>query len=140
MINTDTEQNAHGKRNITGLKQGIFHMKQETDDAILGMLLERNEAALEQIQSAYGKLCYKLADDILNNREDSEECVNDMLLKVWRTIPPKHPDSLLAYVITIIRNAAGNKYLAMKFAGIQISPRIRRILRMQQARLDQYDA
>ncbi len=99
---------------ITGLKQGIFLMKQEKDDAILRMLLERDEAALQQIQSAYGKLCYKLANDILNNREDSEECVNDMLLKVWRTVPPKHPDSLLAYVITIIRNAAVNKYLAMK--------------------------
>ena len=89
-------------------------MKQKTDDAILGLLLERDEAALQQFQSAYGKLCYKLANDILNNHEDSEECVNDMLLKVWRTIPPKHPDSLLAYVITIIRNTAVNKYLALK--------------------------
>ena len=51
---------------------------------------------------------------ILNSREDSEECVNDMLMKVWQTIPPKHPDSLLAYVITIIRNTAVNKYLAQK--------------------------
>ncbi|MBR3044079.1 MAG: sigma-70 family RNA polymerase sigma factor [Oscillospiraceae bacterium] len=89
-------------------------MKQKTDDAILGMLFERDESALQEIQTAYGKLCYRLANDILNNREDSEECVNDMLLKVWSTIPPKHPDSLIAYIITIIRNTAVNRYLAAK--------------------------
>lgn len=89
-------------------------MEKIKDDAILGLLFERDETALQEIQSAYGKLCFKLANDILNNHEDSEECVNDMLLKVWRTIPPKHPDSLLAYVITIIRNTAVNRYLAMK--------------------------
>lgn len=89
-------------------------MELKTDDAILNLLFERDEAALQEIQAAYGKLCCKLANDILNSREDSEECVNDMLMKVWQTIPPKHPDSLLAYVITIIRNTAVNKYLAQK--------------------------
>ena len=89
-------------------------MKQNTDAAILGMLFARDETALTEIQSVYGKLCFKLANDILNCREDSEECVNDMLLKVWQTIPPKRPDSLLAYVITIIRNAAVNKYHALR--------------------------
>ena len=78
-------------------------MKQKTDDAILGMLFERDESALQEIQTAYGKLCYRLANDILNNREDSEEGVNDML-----------PDSLIAYIITIIRNTAVNRYLAAK--------------------------
>ncbi len=89
-------------------------MKQKTDEAIVGLLFNRDETALQEIQTCYGKLCYKLANDILNNRQDSEECVNDMLLKVWKTIPPKHPESLLAYVITIIRNTAVNRYLAMK--------------------------
>lgn len=99
---------------ILRMKTGDLNMKQTTEGAIIGMLMNRNEAALQEIQTAYGKLCYKLANDILNNREDSEECVNDMLLKVWKTIPPNHPDSLLAYVITIIRNTAVNRYLALK--------------------------
>ncbi|MBP0966691.1 MAG: sigma-70 family RNA polymerase sigma factor [Oscillospiraceae bacterium] len=89
-------------------------MNQITDDAILGMLFDRNEAALQELQRAYGKLCFKLAYDILDCREDSEECVNDMLLKVWQTIPPNRPDSLLAYVIAIVRNGAVNRYHAMK--------------------------
>ena len=93
---------------------GDLYMNQKSEDAILGLLNERDETALAEIQNTYGKLCYKLANDILNSREDSEECVNDMLLKVWKTIPPKHPDSLVAYLITIIRNTAVNRYLARK--------------------------
>jgi len=89
-------------------------MEEKKDDAILVLLFERNETALQQLQTDYGKLCYKLANDILNCREDSEECVNDMLLKVWQTVPPNRPDSLLAYMIRIIRNMAVNKYLALK--------------------------
>ena len=89
-------------------------MKQKTDEAILGLLWQRDESALREIQTSYGKLCHKLANDILNCNEDSEECVNDMLMKVWQTIPPKRPDSLLAYVITIVRNTAVNRYLALK--------------------------
>ena len=88
--------------------------KEKTDGVILGLLWKRDETALQEIQTAYGKLCYKLAYDILKCREDSEECVNDMLLKVWETIPPKRPDSLLAYSITIVRNAAVNRYLSKK--------------------------
>ena len=89
-------------------------MNQITDDAILGMLFERDETALQEIQKAYGKLCFKLADNILDCREDSEECVNDTLMKIWQTIPPNRPQSLLAYMIRIIRNIAVNRYHAMK--------------------------
>ena len=89
-------------------------MNQITDDAILGMLFERNETALQELQKAYGRLCFRLADDILDCREDSEECVNDTLMKVWQTIPPNRPRSLMAYMIRIIRNMAVNRYHAMK--------------------------
>ena len=89
-------------------------MNQITDDAIIGLLFERNETGLQELQKAYGKLCFKLADDILDCREDSEECVNDMLMKVWQTIPPSRPKSILAYMIRIVRNMAVNRYHALK--------------------------
>ena len=85
------------------------------DDAkIIELCLARDERAVEEINDRYGRLCYSIAYNLLQSREDAEECVNDMLLKVWKTIPPNHPDSLLAYVITIIRNTAVNRYLALK--------------------------
>lgn len=87
-------------------------MEQQNEAAILALLQKRDESALEQIRDEYGRLCGKLADDILGCREDSEECVNDMLMKVWQTIPPKHPESLKAYLITLIRHLAIDRYRA----------------------------
>ena len=39
-----------------------------------------------------------------------EECANDTWLGVWNSIPPQHPDSLIAYVCKIARNLATWKY------------------------------
>ncbi|MCR4759333.1 MAG: sigma-70 family RNA polymerase sigma factor [Oscillospiraceae bacterium] len=87
-------------------------MEQQNEAAILALLQKRDESALEQIRDEYGKLCGKLAQDILGCREDSEECVNDMLMKVWQTIPPGRPESLKAYLITLTRHLAVDRYRA----------------------------
>ena len=85
-------------------------MSRMTDDDIIGRLFRRDESALHVVQGVYGKLCYKLADDILGCREDSEECVNDMLMRLWNSIPPNHPQNLEAYIVTMIRHLALDKY------------------------------
>ncbi|MBR5722241.1 MAG: sigma-70 family RNA polymerase sigma factor [Oscillospiraceae bacterium] len=85
-------------------------MDHQDEQAIIARLNRRDESALEQVQSGYGKLCGKLAYDILGSWEDSEECVSDMLMKVWQTIPPNHPESLKAYLITLIRHLAIDRY------------------------------
>lgn len=97
-------------------------MDQAHEQAIIALLQKRDESALEQVRCGYGKLCGKLAYDILGCWEDSEECVSDMLMKVWQTIPPKHPDSLKAYLITLIRHLAIDRYhvlTAQKRGGTQ---------------------
>ena len=94
------------------------------DAAIIALLQKRDETALEQIRSGYGKLCCKLAQDILGNREDAEECVSDLLMKVWQSIPPNHPESLRAYLITLIRHLAIDRYhmqTAQKRGGTQFN-------------------
>ncbi len=53
-----------------------------------------------------------MAQNILNNKQDSEECVNDAYLVVWNKIPPERPDRLLSYVCTIVQNLALKKYHA----------------------------
>ncbi len=80
-----------------------------SDDSIITRLNERDESALQDIRRLYGNLCYQMAYRILENREDAEECVNDMLLAVWKSIPPKLPMSLQAYLITLVRHSAINK-------------------------------
>ncbi len=80
------------------------------DDEIITLFFERSESAIALLADKYGKLCTKVANNILNNLLDTEECVNDAYLGVWNTIPPKRPDSLCGYVCRIVRNLATAKY------------------------------
>ena len=79
---------------------------------ILLMLQKRDESALEVIRKEYGGQCFRLAHDILGCSEDAEECLSDLLLRTWQTIPPNHPDSLRAYLITLVRHLAIDRYHA----------------------------
>ena len=74
------------------------------DAAIIELYWARNEDALTQTDLKYGPMCRSLAFNILSDREDSEECVNDTWHRAWTTMPPQHPDSLRAYLGRIVRN------------------------------------
>lgn len=80
------------------------------DQEIIELFFARSEQAIAQLQNKYGKRCLKVAGNILNNRLDAEECVNDSYLAVWNTIPPQNPDPLLTYVCHIVRNLSIKRY------------------------------
>ncbi|MCT4596807.1 MAG: sigma-70 family RNA polymerase sigma factor [Vallitalea sp.] len=83
-----------------------------TDSEIIRLLTNRSENALVELHKKYGKYCNKIAINILNNHEDSEECLNDAYLQVWNSIPPNNPKSLLGYLGKITRNVSLDKYRA----------------------------
>lgn len=78
------------------------------DKRIIEMFFDRNETAISELNKSYGKLFRQLANNILCDCDDSEECVNDAYLKVWNSIPPKEPEYLCSYVCKIVRNNALN--------------------------------
>ena len=80
------------------------------DKSIIELFFGRSEKALEELDSKYGKLCRKLSHNILNNRQDAEECVNDAYLSVWNAIPPARPDPLRAYLCKVVRNLSLKSY------------------------------
>ena len=80
------------------------------DDRIIELFNERSEQAIIELSSKYGAICIKVANNILNNQSDAEECINDTYLGVWNTIPPQNPNPLLSYVCRIVRNLAIKKY------------------------------
>lgn len=82
------------------------------DNEIIELYNERNENAIKETDTKYGRLLNKIAFEILNNYEDSEECLNTTYLKTWNTIPPTIPQSLRSFVCRIARNTAIN--LALK--------------------------
>ena len=82
------------------------------DSKIIDLFYERSEQAIIELSKKYGAVCTRVANNILNNRQDTEECVNDAYLGAWNTIPPHHPNPLLSYVCRIVRNLAVNRYHA----------------------------
>jgi YesN/AraC family two-component response regulator len=85
------------------------------DRQIIELYWARSDNAIEETQCKYGKLCYKIAYNILSNRQDSEECVNDTYLRAWNTIPPNRPEKLSAFLCRITRNQALKKYESNEF-------------------------
>lgn len=95
-----------------------------TDREIIELYFARSEKAIDETAKKYGKYCYTVANNILKNREDSEECVSDTYFKVWQTIPPARPLRFCAYLGKITRNLAlrlYEKYSAEKRGGGEIA-------------------
>lgn len=80
------------------------------DSEIIGMLFDRDEDALAAIKDKYGGYCTTIARNILENAEDTEECVNDTYMRVWETVPPEKPKKLSAFLAKITRNLAIDRY------------------------------
>ena len=82
------------------------------DQRIIALFQSRSEQAITELANKYGRLCGRVANNILHNFLDAEECVNDTWLGVWDSVPPQQPDPLMTYVCGITRNLALKKYHA----------------------------
>lgn len=74
------------------------------DEKIIELFFEHSEQGIRELDIKYGKVCHKLSNNIVNNRQDAEECVNDTYLGAWNAIPPARPNPLLTYICKIVRN------------------------------------
>ena len=74
------------------------------DEKIIEMFFERSEQGIRELDIKYGKICHNLSYNIVNSRQDTEECVNYAYLGAWNAIPPVHPNPLLSYIVKIVRN------------------------------------
>ncbi len=82
------------------------------DEKIIELFNARDERALNAVSLKYRSLLISVSDNILQNHEDSLECVNDTFLRAWESIPPAKPKSLPAYLAAIARNTALNRFRA----------------------------
>ena len=80
------------------------------DEKIIDLFFERSEQGIQELDIKYGKVCHKLSNNIVNNRQDAEECVNEAYLGAWNSIPPARPNPLLSYICKIARNISLKSY------------------------------
>lgn len=81
-----------------------------TDEELIALYWQRDGNAIDETSRAYGAYCYAIANGILQNPEDAEECVNDTWLRAWNTIPPKRPQRLRIFLAKITRNLAFDRF------------------------------
>lgn len=80
------------------------------EDDIIDLYWRRDDQAVTVTDRQFGRYCYSIAYNILNNREDSDECVNDTWLKAWNSIPPQRPVKLSLFLGKITRNLSFDRF------------------------------
>jgi RNA polymerase sigma-70 factor (ECF subfamily) len=73
------------------------------DSQIVSLYWDRNETAIAQTEKKYGVYLSKIAYNILADREDTQESVNDTYLAAWNSIPPHRPSILSTYLGKLTR-------------------------------------
>lgn len=86
------------------------------DHQLIEMYWKRDPNAIEETQLRYGAYCFAIADNILKNMQDSEECVSDTWYQTWNAIPPQRPHYFRIFLGKITRNLAFNRYAARNAA------------------------
>lgn len=80
------------------------------DQKIIALYFDRSEAAIGETKEKYGSYCSSIAYNILGSLEETEECVSDVYLRIWDTIPPERPNNFRAYLGRITANLALSRY------------------------------
>jgi len=80
------------------------------DTEIVELYHRRSEAAIVETQKKYDAYLTKIAYNILADREDSRESVNDTYLGAWNSMPPHKPKVLSAYLAKLTRRISIDRY------------------------------
>lgn len=80
------------------------------DREIVELYWKRSEEAIRMTREKYGRYLAKIAQNILPAPEDREECLNDVYLKAWNSMPPHRPEVLSTYLGKLTRERAIDLY------------------------------
>lgn len=80
------------------------------DEALVRQFWDRKEDAIRVAKKQYGAYCLYVAENILQNRLDAEECLNDALLAAWNSVPPQRPRNLKTYLGKLTREIALDRW------------------------------
>jgi RNA polymerase sigma-70 factor (ECF subfamily) len=85
-----------------------------SDEQIVELYWQRNEQAIKETDIKYKSFLLSVAYNIVGDARDSEECLNDTYIGAWNAMPPARPTVLQAFLATIMRRTAIDRYKARK--------------------------
>ena len=80
------------------------------DEKIVELYWERNEKAIEETDFKYKKYLFSIAYNVLHDRLDCEECLNDTYLGAWNTMPDARPMYLGPFLSKITRRISIDRW------------------------------
>lgn len=80
------------------------------DAEIVALYWQRAEEAIRESDRKYGGYCHSIAYNILSDREDAKESVNDTWLDAWNAMPPHRPGILATFFGKLTRRIAIDRY------------------------------
>ena len=90
-------------------KAYLFKRMEYTDQALVPLLLERDEKAFEMVFKRYFKDLHAYACSILRQAEQAEEAVQQVFFRIWdKTDRIQIPGSLAAYLYRAVHNECLN--------------------------------
>ena len=81
-----------------------------SDEQIIQLYWDRNETAITATDEKYGRYLYTIAYNVLHDRLDCEECLNDTYLGTWNRIPPTRPAAFMVFLSKIMKNIAVDRH------------------------------
>lgn len=81
-----------------------------SDEEIIELYWNREERAISETDTKYGRYLFTIAYNIVHDRLDCEECLNDTYLGTWNSIPPHRPNIFQIFLARIARNIAVDRY------------------------------
>ena len=105
-ISEDLKYFKHGMYVKTFLRGENVNMINENN--FIETLKKKNIKALEYVVDNYSNLIFKVAYSVLQSRELSEECVNDVLMKVWNGVSGFNKDKgkFVTWIIILTKYTA----------------------------------
>lgn len=76
------------------------------DRLIVELYWQRDQEAIRVTAEKYERYLSQIAWQVLSDRADSEECVNDTYLRAWNSMPKQRPAVLRTYLGKIVRGLA----------------------------------
>ena len=85
-----------------------------SDEEIIALYWDRDEQAISRTDEKYKKFLLSVAYNIVFDDQDCEECLNDTYVGAWNSMPPSKPARLQAFLATIMRRTAIDRYKSRK--------------------------
>lgn len=96
-----------------------------SDEELAAAFAAKERWAFDEAYRRFGALLYSTAYNVLNNREDAQDCVHDALARVWRS-PDSYSRSrgaVRSFLVVCVRNEAITR-LRSKTRRLRLAERI----------------